>query len=692
MLAPERQAGVALSAFLARLIWLCVLPLMLLAAWLAYDSVRGQERWRDTQARNLARNTATTIDLFLEARINALNMLAASPLADDPAQWPDLYRDAQGFQRSFGSHVVFSDVGEPMRMLFNTRVPYGTALPDLPRPKGYAAAPAAVASGHPAVGDTFFGPIAGETVVAIAVPALRQGKVTHLLLTTLEARQLQQRIERQSLPEGWALSLVDGRGEVIASRVPEGFDAQRDIDASGRYTVRSAMSPWSVVVEIPRDAHRAPLLQTALALGLGVLGATLIGVLGGTLAGRRLGRSVAALVPAPSTEMSQPDITEVAAARRLLDEISDRRTAAETQLRKLSRVIEQTASTVVITDAEGVIEYVNPRFTETSGYAAAEVIGRRPSVLKSGHTTEAEYAVLWRTIRAGEVWHGEFHNRRRDGTLYWEAATITPIRDGDGRVTHFAGIKDDVTERKEMEAALKEMQVEAEQLMERHVASQTAAAIAHELNQPLIAVASYAEAALRLLRSGNPPPDKLRHAIEGSARQAQRAGQVVRELLAFMEVGEVRTEPVDLNDLVRTVLAQVETNVADGFRAQITLEPGLPPVCANRLQVEKVLANLVQNGHEAMRDAGIGPHPMIVTVRTGADGGMAQVTVRDSGPGIDEQAMRRIFDPFFTTKQHGIGMGLAISRAIIEAHGGQLWLEPDMGPGATFHFTLPFVT
>lgn len=132
------------------------------------------------------------------------------------------------------------------------------------------------------------------------------------------------------------------------------------------------------------------------------------------------------------------------------------RKKAEEELRKFSRVIEQTASTVIITNIEGVIEYVNPRFFVTTGYTADEVIGRRPNLLKSGHTSQEEYRSLWQTIKGGNVWHGEFHNRRKDGQLYWESATISPIRDEHGAITHFAGIKDDITDRKRSQEALKE--------------------------------------------------------------------------------------------------------------------------------------------------------------------------------------------------------------------------------------------
>ena len=141
-----------LAAFLARLIWLTVLPLVLAAAWLAIDHVLSLQDEIRQQAANTAKNFATAIDQHLNARIRALNVLAVSPLADDPQRWPELYAEARGFRESFGSHVILTDTGEPMRMLFNTRSPFGAPLPPLPRPQGHAAAPAALATGRPAVG------------------------------------------------------------------------------------------------------------------------------------------------------------------------------------------------------------------------------------------------------------------------------------------------------------------------------------------------------------------------------------------------------------------------------------------------------------------------------------------------------------------------------------------------------------
>jgi two-component system sensor kinase FixL len=161
-------------------------------------------------------------------------------------------------------------------------------------------------------------------------------------------------------------------------------------------------------------------------------------------------------------------------------------------------------------------------------------------------------------------------------------------------------------------------------------------------------------------------------------------------LLAFLHKGEARLEAVDLNGVVRDALAIAEESGYVGFRPVVELERELRPVLANRLQLQKVMVNLLHNGVEAMRDAGVPNATITVTVRTSTTREMAHVTVQDSGPGVDAEIAHRIFEPFFTTKPNGIGLGLAISRALIEANGGQLWADLDAGAGATFHFSLPF--
>jgi PAS domain S-box-containing protein len=349
-------------------------------------------------------------------------------------------------------------------------------------------------------------------------------------------------------------------------------------------------------------------------------------------------------------------------------------------------VIEAAADGFWMLDGEGRILTVNDAYARRSGYSRQDLLGMCVADLEVQEAPEEVRAHIEKVRRNGSDLF-ESRHRAKDGEV-WPVEVNASYWPEDGGCV-FAFLRD-VTERKRTEAALQTLHAEMERLMRFHVASQTAAAIAHELNQPLNAVSTYAEAALRLLSAGNAQPDKLRHALEGSAKQAQRAGRVVRELVAFLKQGDVDTDRVDINQAVRSALARLQADHHHGFQTRLELEPGLAPVRANRLQVEKVLLNLIGNGVEAMNDAGISPRSITVGVRTGADRGMAQVTVRDSGPGVESAIAHRIFEPFFTTKPKGLGMGLAISRAMIEAQGGQLWVESTPGSGATFHLTLPF--
>jgi len=517
-------------------------------------------------------------------------------------------------------------------------------------------------------------------------------------------------------------------------------------------------------------------------------------------------------------QLSASDDREVVLQVVLTDITARKR--AEDELRKLSLAVAQSPASIVITDREGCIEYVNPAFSLVSGYSASEAIGQNPRVLQSGRTPPETHVELWKTLVAGNVWRGEFINRRKDGTDYYELASIAPLRQPDGRLTHYVAVKEDITElrnamaelrvsedrlrlaktaaglgvfdwdlasgkgdwdalmrelygigtdepityanfmadlhpddrasaqatmdealdpggggeyhaeyrvirrcdggvrhvasngqvffdgdyavrfigtckdvsaQKQLELEIQGRRVEMQLLIKQQVAAHTAAAIAHELNQPLVSISAYSEAALRMLRDGTKRPEKLAHALEGAMEQAQRAGRTLHELLNFLHKGDATPELVDVDDAVREAIAMVVEGGHGRFRPQLELEPDLPPVLVNRLQLQKILENLLHNGIEAMGGVGVTMAVITVTVRATPDRDGVQVTVRDSGPGLDPQVAERAFDPFFTTKSDGIGLGLAISRALVEAHGGRLWADPQ-GPGATFHFTLPFAT
>jgi signal transduction histidine kinase len=174
--------------------------------------------------------------------------------------------------------------------------------------------------------------------------------------------------------------------------------------------------------------------------------------------------------------------------------------------------------------------------------------------------------------------------------------------------------------------------------------------------------------------------------------QAQRAGSSLHELLSFLHKNELVTEPFDINGTVKEALSIAKDDGFDGFNLELQLESDIPNVVGSRIQIQKVIVNLIRNAVEAMRGAGIEDSKIIIKVQTNKSKNMAHILVKDHGPGLDLEMQKRIFEPFFTTKPTGIGMGLAISSALIEANGGELWFEPNADKGATFHFTLPFAT
>ena len=448
----------SLNNFLTRLIWLCVLPLVILSVYLAGHHIHTLQAQQDVEAANLARNVATALDHNLGARISALQILAASPLIDDPPRLKEFYQEAHGFRENFGGGVILADL--TMQMLLNTRVPFGAALPKLPQPKG-SVVPSVLATGKPTVGNMSFGPVAKEPLVSVVLPVIRNGRKIELLLNTIETRLFQQRIDKVALPAGWCLTLLDGNNEVMARRAPpEMIKRLVDMKSPGFFVAKLTVSPWSVVLEIPQDAYRKPIISAATALVVAILAVTLISVLGGRLASRRLARSVATLKTPPFLENANSVILEIEAVRAMLDAAATTRDLAETALRESEQefrtLAEAMPQIVWITRPDGWNIYFNQQWMDYTGMTLEESYGHGWN--KPFHPDDQQRAWdAWQQAMANTgIYSLECRLRRADGTYRWWLIRGVPVSDADGKVLKWFGTCTDIEDIKLTEEALRE--------------------------------------------------------------------------------------------------------------------------------------------------------------------------------------------------------------------------------------------
>lgn len=378
------------------------------------------------------------------------------------------------------------------------------------------------------------------------------------------------------------------------------------------------------------------------------------------------------------------NLKNITASRDDLNREIEARMKVETELRKLTVAIEQSPAVTVITDRNGSIEYVNPMFTEVTGYRAEEAIGNNPRILKSGTHPVEFYEELWKTITAGRVWQGDFLNKKKDGGLYWETATIRPIFDVNGEIEHYLAIKVDITDRKKAESRLNEL---LDELKRSNQALEQFAYIAsHDLQEPLRMVTSYMQLLERRYK-GKLDEDAdtfIGFAVDG----AKRMKVLINDLLAFSQVGSHGNPfvPTDFTEVINEVLSNLSVTIEESG-ATVTHDP-MPVIEADKMQIAQLLQNLVGN---AIKFSKAGPPKVHIGVKR--DGGMWQFSVSDNGIGIAPEYYERIFQIFqrlhSKDKYSGTGIGLAVSKRIVERHKGRIWVESAQGKGTTFYFTIP---
>ncbi|KRB40043.1 sensor histidine kinase [Phenylobacterium sp. Root700] len=354
----------------------------------------------------------------------------------------------------------------------------------------------------------------------------------------------------------------------------------------------------------------------------------------------------------------------------------------------LSSILDTVPDAMIVIDEAGIIQSFSSAAERLFGWSAAEAIGLNVSLLMPGPHKEAHDGYLERYYRTherriigmGRVVVGE----RKDRSTFPMELAVGEMRTEGGRF--FTGFIRDLTERQQTEARLQELQSELVHISRLTALGEMASTLAHELNQPLSAISNYLRGSVRLLGSEEIPRERLTEALEKASEQTLRAGEIIRRLRDFVSRGETERRVESLPKLIEEAGALALVGVKEhGIRVQFDLDPAVHLVLADRVQIQQVVLNLIRNAVDAMEDCA--RRELHVRVRP-VEEHLVQVSVADTGPGISPEVVDQLFQPFITTKRHGMGVGLSISRTIIEAHGGRIWVEPTPGGGATFHFTL----
>ena len=369
------------------------------------------------------------------------------------------------------------------------------------------------------------------------------------------------------------------------------------------------------------------------------------------------------------------------------------RVQAQEKLLKLSKAVENSPASVVITDLDGTIEYVNPKFTDVTGYTAEEAIGQNPRILKSGALAPRFYEKLWQTLTAGKVWQGEFHNKKKNGESYFEAATISPIRDDKGNTTHYVAVKEDITERKRTEQELKKSMAAAEAA--NQAKSEFLANMSHEIRTPMNAIIGFSHLCLQ----AELPPVQHDY-LEKVYRSANSLLGIINDILDFSKVEsgklEVEKTPFQL-DKVLSDVASVIALRAEEKGLELLFNSGLDvprSLVGDPLRLGQVLTNLLGN---AIKFTEAGEVEVQVRIESQDTGHLVLgFTVRDTGIGLTPEQIGKLFQSFSqadastTRKYGGTGLGLAISKGLVEQMGGTMWVESTPGLGSVFAFNLPF--
>ena len=365
---------------------------------------------------------------------------------------------------------------------------------------------------------------------------------------------------------------------------------------------------------------------------------------------------------------------------------------AEGAFQQLVTAIEQVEDCIIITDANANILYVNPAFEKVTGYDKESVLGENPRLLKSGVQSLQFYEEMWDTLTDGQVWTGRMVNRRRDGSLYDEEASITPVKNDYDEISNFIAVKRDVTERVKMERQLRQAQ-------KMEAIGTLAGGIAHDFNNILFAIQGYNSLSLRMLADSHP----IRSHLEKLGQAAERAKELVSQILTFSRQTEQKLRPVLMQPIIKEAMNLLRASIPSTIevKQQISPEGGL--IQGDITQIHQIIVNLATNAYHAMRESGgvltVTLNSILVDEKSAPlyqemnRGIYSELVVSDTGKGMSRETLERIFEPYFSTKEQGegTGMGLSIVHGIVTFYKGKIFVESEEGRGSTFHVLIPEV-
>ncbi|MDA8110414.1 MAG: ATP-binding protein [Betaproteobacteria bacterium] len=436
---------------------------------------------------------------------------------------------------------------------------------------------------------------------------------------------------------------------------------------------RSLRDPW-MGLAIPIAIGGASALVTPVAAPYGLaLGAAVLAVW------------AALRVAALKTRLHE---AEAALEREVTARRAIERTATD-QKQRLKMIIETEPECVKIQAADGTILDMNP-----AGLAIIDARCREDIVGKAAYGYIArehrgKYAEMTKRVFQGEPATLEFRLVGLRGTQRWMETHAVPLREPDGTISAMLAVTRDVTDRKHAEENERQHRAALARMLRALSMGEMATSIAHELNQPLTAIVNYSRGAIRRLQASQGSVEEVIDSLAIASAEAERAASIIRNIRNFLSKQPTQRETREVGAIVRGVMSFMQAELRQhGVRSTVTVGEGLPPVEIVPIEIEQVMLNLARNAIEAMAGAADRDRELAIVTRGDGNGGV-EVAVSDTGPGLPSSENGDVFEPFFTTKPDGLGMGLAITRSIVEAHGGRIWVERTSGLGTTFVFSLP---